>query len=81
VQEAVFRHGPQATGLNDVVLEVATRANDQLSTARMYIEEARKKDKRQFNSAMCVFLPIVCQPQIGSHCRWHQGSTWRGWKK
>ena len=62
MQEAVFRHGPQAAGLKDVVLEVATRANDQLNTARMYIEEARKKDKQQFNSAMCVFLPMVVSP-------------------
>ena len=74
MQEAVFRHGPEAPGLKDVVLEVATRANDQLNTARMYIEEARMKDKQLLNSAMCVFLPMVFARPNKSHCRWHQGS-------
>jgi NADH dehydrogenase [ubiquinone] 1 alpha subcomplex assembly factor 6 len=59
VQESVFREGPQAHGLKDVIFEVATRANDHLSTLRQYIEELRKKDKKLLNSAFCVFVPAV----------------------
>ncbi|KAK7735346.1 hypothetical protein SLS53_007578 [Cytospora paraplurivora] len=33
-EEDVFRHGPQATGLQDAIFKVATRAHDQLITAR-----------------------------------------------
>ena len=59
VQESVFRRGPEALGLKDVVLDVATRANDHLNTARQYIEETRLKNKDLLNSAFCAFLPAV----------------------
>ena len=59
VQETVFRQGSEAPGFKDVVLEVATRANDHLNTARQYIEEMRDKNPDLLNSAFCVFLPVV----------------------
>ena len=59
VQESVFRQGPEAPGLKDVILDVATRANDHLNTSRQYIEETRKKNKDLLDSAFCVFLPAV----------------------
>jgi NADH dehydrogenase [ubiquinone] 1 alpha subcomplex assembly factor 6 len=59
VQENVFRQGPDAPGLKDVVLEVATRGNDHLNTARQYIEDLRSKDKKLLEKAFCVFLPAV----------------------
>jgi NADH dehydrogenase [ubiquinone] 1 alpha subcomplex assembly factor 6 len=59
VQEAVFRRGPEAPGLRDVVLDVATRAKDHLNTARQHIEETRRKNKEILHSAFCVFLPAV----------------------
>jgi NADH dehydrogenase [ubiquinone] 1 alpha subcomplex assembly factor 6 len=59
IQETVFRQGPEAPGLKDVVLEVATRANDHLHTARRYIDELRVSNKGLLNTAFCVFLPTV----------------------
>ena len=59
VQETVFRQGPEASGLKDVVLEVATRANDHLNTARQYINEMKSKNNDLLKSAFCVFLPAV----------------------
>jgi len=59
VQETVFRQGPEAPGLKDVVLEVATRANDHLHTARQYINEMKGKNNDLLKSAFCVFLPTV----------------------
>jgi NADH dehydrogenase [ubiquinone] 1 alpha subcomplex assembly factor 6 len=59
VQETVFRQGPEAPGLKDVVLEVATRANDHLNTARQYIDDIRRKDDALLKSSFCVFLPAV----------------------
>jgi NADH dehydrogenase [ubiquinone] 1 alpha subcomplex assembly factor 6 len=60
VQESVFRSGPEAPGLKDVVLEVATRANDHLSTAREYIEDLRGKNKEVLDRAFPAFLTGVC---------------------
>jgi NADH dehydrogenase [ubiquinone] 1 alpha subcomplex assembly factor 6 len=59
VQENVFRQGPEALGLKDVVLEVATRANDHLNTARQYINEMKGTNNEILKSAFCVFLPAV----------------------
>jgi NADH dehydrogenase [ubiquinone] 1 alpha subcomplex assembly factor 6 len=59
VQEEVFRRGPDAQGIKDVVLEVATRANDHLNTAKKHILELRSKDKELLASAFCVFLSAV----------------------
>lgn len=59
VQEEVFRRGPDAQGIKDVVLEVATHANDHLNTARKYVQELRSKDKELLGSAFCVFLSAV----------------------
>ena len=59
VQEQVFRQGPAAPGLKDVVYEVATRANDHLKAARQYIDDARGKDYDLLKSAFCVFVPAV----------------------
>lgn len=55
----MFRQGPEASGLKDVVLEVATRANDHLNTARQYINEMKGKNSDLLKSAFCVFLPAV----------------------
>jgi len=59
VQEKVFREGPRAEGLRDVIFEVATRGNDHLSTARQYIENLRTKERDLLKAAFCVFLPTV----------------------
>jgi NADH dehydrogenase [ubiquinone] 1 alpha subcomplex assembly factor 6 len=59
VQESVFRQGPEAPGLKDVVFDVATRANDHLNTARQYIEDTKSKNTDLLKSAFCVFLPAV----------------------
>jgi NADH dehydrogenase [ubiquinone] 1 alpha subcomplex assembly factor 6 len=67
VQETVFRQGPTATGLKDVVLEVASRANNHLSTSRKYIEELRSKNPYLLKSAFCVFLPSVSLVLIHSN--------------
>jgi NADH dehydrogenase [ubiquinone] 1 alpha subcomplex assembly factor 6 len=66
VQEQVFRQGPDAPGFKDVILEVATRSNDHLSTARQYIEDLRVKDPDLLKAGFCVFLNAVsissCDP-------------------
>jgi NADH dehydrogenase [ubiquinone] 1 alpha subcomplex assembly factor 6 len=59
VQEQVFREGPEAPGFKDVVFEVATRANDHLSTARQYIEGLKETDPDLLKSAFSVFLAAV----------------------
>jgi NADH dehydrogenase [ubiquinone] 1 alpha subcomplex assembly factor 6 len=59
IQEDVFRQGPEANGFKDVVLDVATRANDHLSTSRQYIEDARSKNKDLVDASFCAFLPAV----------------------
>lgn len=64
VQERVFRQGSEAPGFKDVVLEVATRANDHFSTARQHIDEARSKNKDILDSAFCVFVSAVFLPEI-----------------
>jgi len=40
-EEEVFRHGPDAEGLQDAVFKVATRANDHLITAREMLENLK----------------------------------------
>jgi len=40
-EEDVFRHGPDAEGLQDAVFKVATRANDHLITAREMLENLK----------------------------------------
>jgi NADH dehydrogenase [ubiquinone] 1 alpha subcomplex assembly factor 6 len=59
VQEQVFRQGPEAPGFKDVILDVATRANDHLSTARQYIEDLKEQDPDLLKSAFSVFLSAV----------------------
>lgn len=51
--------GPEAPGLKDVVLEIATRANDHLSTSREYIEDLRGKNKEMLKMAFPAFLTGV----------------------
>lgn len=41
-EEDVFRHGPQAAGLQDAIFKVATRAHDHLITAREMISNIRQ---------------------------------------
>ncbi|ROW12477.1 hypothetical protein VMCG_00846 [Cytospora schulzeri] len=41
-EEDVFRHGPQAAGLQDAIFKVATRAHDHLITAREMINNIRQ---------------------------------------
>lgn len=41
-EEDVFRHGPQAAGLQDAIFKVATRAHDHLITAREMITNIRQ---------------------------------------
>ena len=62
VQESVFRMGPEAPGLRDVVLEVATRARDHLNTAGGYIDDLRVKDRDLLNAAFPAFLTAVSSP-------------------
>jgi len=40
-EEEVFRHGPEAEGLQDAIFKVATRANDHLITAREMLENLK----------------------------------------
>ena len=61
IQETVFRMGPEAGGLKDVILEVATRARDHLATSRGYIEELRQKDREVLEMAFPAFLTGVWQ--------------------
>jgi hypothetical protein len=81
VQETVFRQGPEAPGLKDVVLEVATRANDHLNTARQYIDDAREKNSDILRPAFCIFLPAVFPTEIPSNYRLHPGSIYPGLRK
>lgn len=41
-EEDVFRHGPEAPGLQDAVFKVATRANDHLITAREMLKNIKE---------------------------------------
>lgn len=41
-EEDVFRHGPNANGLQDAIFKVATRANDHLITAREMLKNIRQ---------------------------------------
>lgn len=41
-EEDVFRHGPEAAGLQDAIFKVATRANDHLITAREMMANIRQ---------------------------------------
>ncbi|PSR79729.1 Squalene/phytoene synthase [Coniella lustricola] len=41
-EEDVFRHGPDAPGLQDAVFKVATRANDHLITAREMLDNVQQ---------------------------------------
>ena len=81
VQEAVFRQGPEAPGLKDVVLEVATRANDHLNTARQYIDEMKGKNNDLLKSAFCVFLPAVASILNLADNRFHQESIFLIWRR
>ncbi|KAI0393606.1 squalene/phytoene synthase [Xylariaceae sp. FL0594] len=40
-EEDVYRHGPEASGFQDAVFKVATRANDHLITAREMLKQVR----------------------------------------
>lgn len=53
MQEDVFRNGPHAVGIEDVVFEFATLANDHLLTAREMFKQEGGKVPTQ---AMPVFL-------------------------
>src|SRR5436305_10206960 len=78
VQEKVFRQGPEAPGLKDVVFEIATRANDHLNTAREYIEDTRNKSNNLLKFAFCVFLPVLFKTFIiVPDGRLHQGTISR----
>ena len=81
VQENVFRQGPEAPGLKDVVLEVATRANDHLNTARQYVNEMKGKNNGLLKSAFCVFLPAVVSVLDSIDDRLHQENILASWKK
>jgi NADH dehydrogenase [ubiquinone] 1 alpha subcomplex assembly factor 6 len=81
IQEEVFRHGPEAKGFKDVVLDVATRANDHLSTSRQYIEDTRSKNPSLLNAAFCAFLPVVLSIDRFTNTRFRQKSIFYGWRK
>ena len=66
VQEAVFRQGPNAAGFKDVIFDVATRANDHLTTARQYIEDMRTRNLSLLDAAFCVFLSAVPFPGVSN---------------
>lgn len=55
----MYRLGGEAPGLKDVVLELATRARDHLSTSKSYIDELREKDKEILELAFPAFLTGV----------------------
>jgi NADH dehydrogenase [ubiquinone] 1 alpha subcomplex assembly factor 6 len=57
-QEDVFRHGPQAAGIEDAVFEFARTGNDHLLTARDMFKEEMKGGKVP-GKAMLVFLAGV----------------------
>jgi len=83
VQENVFREGPRAEGLKDVIFEVATRGNDHLNTARQYLEDLRRKQRGLLDAAFCVFVPTVISP-FGVTANWfrlRRGNIFRGWRK
>ncbi|KAF9556745.1 hypothetical protein CPC08DRAFT_76458 [Agrocybe pediades] len=58
-QEDVFRHGPDAHGIEDAVFEFATYAHDQLNTARDELLKNEGFNGRIPNEAMPVFLAGV----------------------
>ncbi|KDR82829.1 hypothetical protein GALMADRAFT_220830 [Galerina marginata CBS 339.88] len=55
-QEDVFRHGPQAHGIEDAVFEFATIAHDHLNTARDMLVNSDGSNGRVPREAMPVFL-------------------------
>lgn len=57
-QEDVFRHGPEAQGIEDAVFEFATVANDHLITAREMFKDEGMGGKVPA-SAMPVFVAGV----------------------
>jgi NADH dehydrogenase [ubiquinone] 1 alpha subcomplex assembly factor 6 len=57
-QEDVFRHGPQAAGIEDAVFQFATTGNDHLLTARDMFKSEMMGGKVPA-SAMPVFLAGV----------------------
>ncbi|KAJ3509997.1 hypothetical protein NLJ89_g4917 [Agrocybe chaxingu] len=58
-QEEVFRHGPDAEGIEDAVFEFATLAHDHLNTARTMLAASDGANGRVPREAMSVFLPGV----------------------
>lgn len=61
-QEDVWRHGSEAKGVKEAVFEVATRANDELETARSewrWKEEGKEKEEKIPKEVMPVFLSAV----------------------
>jgi len=58
-QEDVFRHGPEAHGIEDAVFEFATHAHDQLSTARDELLKAEGSNGWIPSEAMPIFLAGV----------------------
>ncbi|KAF8903159.1 Squalene/phytoene synthase, partial [Gymnopilus junonius] len=58
-QEEVFRHGPQAQGIEDAVFEFATLAHDHLTTARDMLTSFEGSNGRVPREAMPIFLAGV----------------------
>eukprot|EP00842_Homolaphlyctis_polyrhiza_P006114 jgi/Hompol1/6503/HPOL_002385-RA len=61
VTEQVFRTGP-SDKLSDAIFQIATRANDQLLTARSFAKDIQKE-------SVPALLPLVCTPLIAHFTR------------